>query len=243
MAERFACLSSGRGTTMEYVASAIRDGRIRNVVMGGVIASNHHAGVIEKARNLDIPVEVIDPNDFRGTDGKVHRPAYAARLFDVSRNLFGATFFTQYGHTEYTPEEYILKMEEYGIGGINEHPGPLPETKGLLGLQPAAAMLRFTKLTGINNGMEVVAHKVVKKLDAGPLYGVSKVPINFPYDYPKRLQERGLPVEHELQVVVLNKVGNGTLKEIPQEAHYMKEGQSEILSESVLYAKKKFPKG
>ena len=104
-------------------------------------------------------------------------------------------------------------------------------------------MLRFANLTGNPyGGTEVVTHRVVSGMDEGILVGTRHVP-TYPRDWPKRLQARALPVEHQLQIDMLNQFVTGSLVETAQEHNFMLPGEEKELREARKYARKLYPNG
>lgn len=204
-----------------------------------VIASTEGIGAIDRARKLNLTVEIVDQEWFRGTDGKVDQYSFGQAMLKVFRK-HGVTVVMQNGWIPRTPKNLI---DEFPNMIFNQHPGPLPETRGMYGVQPHAVMLCFTKMTGRNNGTEVISQRVHVNFDEGAIVGRAEVPIYLPYDTPKRLQKRALKIEHRLQAEVLKRVVDGTIKETPQEYRYMKPGEEYILKSARREARKKYPDG
>lgn len=240
MAERLISLISGGGTTMEQIGIAIRDGGIPGLEFAGVIASEPGLKGISRAHELKmgVPVAVINPLDFTGDDGEPDNYGFGQAILKFAKQQ-GATVLTQNGWLPWTPDNVI---EAYKDAIFNQHPGPLPETRNLHGTQPHAVMHRFARLTGRYEGTEVVAHRVVAGMDEGVLVGVRRVPQYF-HDWPKKIQQRALPVEHRLQIDMLNQFVKGEIKETQQEAHFMRPGEEKTLREARKYARKTFPNG
>lgn len=240
MAERLVSLISGGGTTMEQIGIAIRDGGIPGLEFAGVIASEPGLKGISRARELkmDVPVAVINPLDFVGDDGNADRYGFGQAILNFAKQQ-GATVITQNGWLPWTPDNVI---EAYKDSLFNQHPGPLPETKNLHGVQPHAAMHKFARLTGRYEGTEVVTHRVAAGMDEGVLVGVRKIPQYF-HDWPKKIQQRALPVEHQLQIDMLNQFVKGEIQETQQESHFMRPGEEKILREARRYARKRYPNG
>jgi len=238
MKERLASLVSGGGSSMERIALASQSGEL-NMDIACVIASKDGIGAIEKTKKLNLPVEIVDQEEFRGDDKKVDQYGFGQVILKVLRK-HGVTVVMQNGWLPRTPENVI---DEFPNRIFNQHPGPLPETRGMYGVQPHSTMLYFTEMTGRNNGTEVIVQRVHANFDEGVIVGRAEVPIYLPYDTPKRLQKRALKVEHRLQIAVLKKVVDGTITETPQEYHYMKPGEEYLLKDARRQARKKYPNG
>jgi folate-dependent phosphoribosylglycinamide formyltransferase PurN len=207
-----------------------------------VISSSPTAGGIEKARKLGIPngdIVVIDPNNFRGTDGKVDQYGFGQKILETLKAK-GVTIVSQNGWLPLTPNNVI---DAYKESIYNQHPGPKRETRATYGIQPHAIMLYLTRHTGRNNGTEVIIHRVNSNWDDGATVGIAHVEIHLPHDYPKRLQERALLVEHGLQIEHLQRVAKGEEKEIESIYQYTRPGEENILKAARQYARKKYPKG
>ena len=69
MRERLGSLVSGGGSTMEQIVIASQSGEL-NMDIASVIASREGIGAIEKAKKLNLPVEIVDHEGLRGDDGK-----------------------------------------------------------------------------------------------------------------------------------------------------------------------------
>ncbi len=240
MAERLVSLISGGGSTMQHIGRAIENNEIPGLEFAGVIASDETTAAtgIQRALELGVPVFLCNPERFRGDDGQIDRYGFGQELIRDIKKV-GGTVVTQNGWLPWTPDNVI---EEFEDAIYNQHPGPLPETKNLHGMQPHATMLDFVRKTGRNEGTEVVAHRVVSGMDEGALVGVRDVAIEHT-DWPKRLQKRALPVEHQLQVDVLNDHVKGQIQEMAQEYHFRRDGENKLLLASRKHARRRYPNG
>lgn len=238
MKERLGSLVFGEGSTMEQIVLACQRGELQ-MDLACVLAGKDGIEAIDRARKLKIPVEIVDQEEFRGSDGKVDEYGFGQAMLKVFRK-YGATIIMQNGWLPHTPKNVI---DEFPNMIFNQHPGPLPETRGMYGVQPHATMLYFTEMTGRNNGTEVISQRVHVNFDEGAIVGRAEVPIYLPYDTPKRLAKRALKVEHRLQIDVLKQVIDGTIKETPCKYHYMKSGEENILKSARRSARKKYPNG
>lgn len=241
MRERLATLISGSGTTMQEIVKACQSGEIP-MDIACVISSSPIAGGIKKAKRLGIPdkdIIVIDPNDFRGSDKKIDQKGFGLKVLKELKER-GVTVVTQNGWLPKTPKNVI---DEYRDAIFNQHPGPKKETGGTHGIQPHAVMLYISQHTGRNMGTEIIAHRVNEKWDDGPTVGIVSVPILDINEDPKTLQERALPVEHRLQIKLLQQVVREDVKEVHSEKQYIKPEEEHILLAARKNARERYPNG
>jgi phosphoribosylglycinamide formyltransferase-1 len=239
--ERLATFVSGGGTTAKEIIMACQSGEIQ-MDIACVVSSSPTAGGIEKAKKLGIPdddIVVIDPNNFRGADGKIDQYGFGQKILKALK-IRGVTIVSQNGWMPKTPDNVI---DAYWDSIYNQHPGPKKETAGTHGTQPHAIMIYIARHTGRENGTEMTVHRVNSKWDDGPTVGIAHVEIHLPHDYPKRLQRRALPVEHRLQIEHLKRVVKGEVKEVESPYRYILPGQEYILKKARQYARKKYPNG
>lgn len=223
---------------MEAIIRASQSGEIP-MDIPLVISSNPQGGAIKKAQDLGVHVDVVDPNDFRGRDGKVNPDWFGMRLFRKT-NQRGITVVFQAGWLPKTPDFFIC---HYRDSIFNQHPGPQKETKGTHGVQPHAIMLYIAQQTGRNMGTEVITHRVTEKFDEGKLVAFEQVPIQDPNEPPKSLQQRALPIEHRLQIDFLRELARGNVKGVSHENGYIRPGEEHILFEARKKARADYPQG
>lgn len=252
MTERLVSLISGGGTTMEQMVIASQTGKVEGVEFGGVIASTPEAGGIEKARKLGIPVMVVNPQRYKNGDGTTDQNGYANALIWAA-DKFGATVFTQNGHLPLTPPKFIETMKRRGQGGFNQHPGSLPDfggveihgkkRAGMYGRRVHDATL-VAKRMFPNAGMwtEAVTHRVEEGVDTGRIVDSRRVDIQ-KNDTVADLQARVLPVEHALQIALMNQIGLGTVTEQPVGESLFLPEQQEALKAIRLHAALAYPLG
>ena len=241
MKERLATLISGGGTTMEQIIKACQSGEIP-MDIAGVISSSPTAGGIEKARRLGIPekdIIVVDPNRFKGADKKIDQEGFGSAILKELRQR-DVTVVTQNGWLPKTPP---LVIEEYRETIFNQHPGPKKETRATRGIQPHAIMLYVAQHTRRNLGTEVTTHRVNERWDDGPTVGIVPVPILDINETPQTLQARVLPVEHRLQITLLQQLARGEIKEVSSQTQYIEPGEKHILLDARRYARKEYPEG
>jgi phosphoribosylglycinamide formyltransferase 1 len=234
MRERLATLISGGGTTMQEIIKACQSGRVPMDV-ACVIASNSQAGGIEKAKKLGIPeknIIIVDPNNFREVGGKINQEKFGETILKELK-LRGTTVVTQNGWLPLTPEPVI---NEYSGMIFNQHPGPVPEFggKGMYGKRVHAARLLFVRQTKRDFFTEAIAQRVHKDFDQGKVVKSHQIEIK-PGDTVEDLQQRVLPVEHQVQIELLEDVARGKVKELsardrvlvrPEETHILHEAKN-----------------
>lgn len=238
---RIALLISGGGTTMEAIIKASQDGILKNVVPVLVIASKENAGGIEKARNLGIANEnilVINPKNFK------ERAEFGEEIIKECKKR-NVDFIGQYGWMVMTPENII---KEYQNMIINQHPGPLDTGRldfggvGMYGMRVHQARLCFVKKANRDFWTEATAHRVTAKFDEGVVLKRKQVAI-LPDDTAETLQQRVLPVEHEVQIELLSDFTNGAVNEFHREIPLILPGEENILEECKELAIKMYPNG
>lgn len=236
--ERLALLVSGGGTTMEQVIKACQSGEIPMDV-SVVVSSDPQAGAIQKAKDLGVRVDVVDPKDFCDKDGKVNPDWFGQKIYRKT-NQMRTTVVFQAGWLPKTPDNFIWYYQDRIF---NQHPGPQKETKGTHGVQPHAVMLYIARQTGRNLGTDVITHRVTSKFDEGPLVAMEHVEIIDSGEDPKSLQARALPIEHQLQIEFLKGLARGDVKEIAPNNEYIKPGEEYILFEARKQAREKYRNG
>lgn len=175
--------ASGSGTNFQSVIDAIQSGEI-DAYIRGLIVNKAGTGAAERARNNDIPVEVIDPASFEKQ--KQYEKKLLAILADWQPDLIVLA-------------GYLLKIpttviEAYPKKIINIHPSLLPKYggKGFYGLKVHEAVINGGET---ETGCSV--HVVTEEYDQGPVLGQQKVSV-YPSDTPEELAQRVLKHEHKL---------------------------------------------
>ena len=157
-----------------------------------VISNNPAAAGLAKARARSIPTLAIDHRPF-GED----RAAFEAELHRALR-LAAPDIICLAGFMRILTPGFIAGWE----GKIlNIHPSLLPRHKGL------HTHARAIEAGDTEHGCSV--HVVTAELDAGPVLGQARVPIE-ENDTPQSLAAKILPLEHALYVEVLRDFAAGT---------------------------------
>ena len=173
---RIALLASGRGTTMEAVVGACRDGRL-NATPTLMITTNLESGAAGRARALGLPC---------------YDSIYALLPY-------GVEWLVLCGYLrQLSPEMVALYRNRI----VNIHPSLLPKYggRGFYGLRVHEAVLEAgDHLTG------ATVHLVDEGLDTGPILAQRTIPV-LEGDTPQTLADRLRPVEHALYIDTLEQL-------------------------------------
>lgn len=181
------CVSGG-GTNLQAVIDAVKDGRIRNTRIAGVISNNRSAYALKRAEENGIDAVCLSPKEF---------PDRAAfnRAFLEKVNEYAPDLIVLAGFLVNIPPEMI---RVYPNRIINIHPSLIPSFcgTGYYGLKVhEAALARGVKVTG------ATVHFVDEGTDTGPILLQKSVDVQ-PDDTPKSLQQR---VMEEAEWILLPK--------------------------------------
>ena len=181
------CVSGG-GTNLQAVIDAVKDGRIRNTRIAGVISNNRSAHALKRAEENGIDAVCLSPKEF---------PDRAAfnRAFLEKVNEYAPDLIVLAGFLVNIPPEMI---RAYPNRIINIHPSLIPSFcgTGYYGLKVhEAALARGVKVTG------ATVHFVDDGTDTGPILLQKSVDV-LPDDTPKSLQQR---VMEEAEWILLPK--------------------------------------
>ena len=179
------CVSGG-GTNLQAVIDAVKDGRIRNTRIAGVISNNRSAHALKRAEENGIDAVCLSPKEF---------PDRAAfnRAFLEKVNEYAPDLIVLAGFLVNIPPEMI---RAYPNRIINIHPSLIPSFcgTGYYGLKVHEAVLaRGVKVTG------ATVHFVNEECDGGPILLQKAVEVR-PDDTPESLQKRVM-VEAEWQLL------------------------------------------
>lgn len=169
------CVSGG-GTNLQALIDAVRDGRIRNARIAGVISNNRSAYALERARQNGIDAVCLSPKDY--PDRAAFNRAFLEKVNDCAPDLIVLA-----GFLVNIPPEMI---RAYPNRIINIHPSLIPSFcgTGYYGLKVHEAVLaRGVKVTG------ATVHFVDEGTDTGPILLQKSVEV-LPGDTPKSLQQR-----------------------------------------------------
>ena len=169
------CVSGG-GTNLQAVMDAIRDGRITNTEIVGVISNNKNAYALTRAGQSGIDAVCLSPRDF--PDRAAFNQAFLDKVDSYSPDLIVLA-----GFLVTIPAAMI---ENYRNRIINIHPSLIPSFCGVgfYGLKVhEAALARGVKVSG------ATVHFVDEGTDTGPIILQKAVEIKTG-DTPEILQRR-----------------------------------------------------
>jgi phosphoribosylglycinamide formyltransferase-1 len=188
---RLGILISGRGSNMEAVARACRDGRI-NATVSVVIADRESAGGLAVAQELGIDTAVVSWKSF--ADRVTFERALGEQI-DAHR----AEIIVLAGFMRVLSPEFA---ERYAGRLINIHPALLPKYRGL------HTHGRALEARDTEHGASV--HFATAELDGGPVVLQSRVPV-VPGDDESTLAARVLRTEHIILPRVIGWLAEGRL--------------------------------
>lgn len=181
------CVSGG-GTNLQAVIDAVKDGRIRNTRIAGVISNNRSAYALKRAEENGIDAVCLSPKEF--SDREAFNRAFLEKVNEYAPDLIVLA-----GFLVNIPPEMI---RAYPNRIINIHPSLIPSFcgTGYYGLKVhEAALARGVKVTG------ATVHFVDDGTDTGPILLQKSVDVQ-PDDTPKSLQQR---VMEEAEWILLPK--------------------------------------
>lgn len=153
---RVAVMVSGGGTNLQAIMDSVRDGRITNAVIAGVISSNPNAYALTRAKNFGIPAACVSPKDYGA------REDFFEALYEAAKAL-NPDLIVLAGFLTVIPPKMIASFRNRII---NIHPSLIPAFcgKGFYGLKVhEAALERGVKITG------ATVHFVDEGTDTGPI--------------------------------------------------------------------------
>lgn len=214
---KLAILASGAGSTAEAIFDKA----------SLVITNNPQAGIISRAQDFGLPVEIVERN------GK-SLEEFGEELLQVLRK-HDIEFISQNGWETLTPSNVVKAFE----GRItNNHPAPLdpgyPDFggKGMKGLVVHQAVLNFAKAVNRPFNTEIDIHLVTEEFDKGELVAIREVEVKSD-DTAESLQMRLKEVEKQLMRDFWDEVEEiGKIEVIKRSERVIKEGEESILDEA-----------
>ncbi len=182
---RIAVLASGSGTNFESLARACLSGHLKSK-LALLIVNRPQAKACERAKNLGIPVRVLDPKDFSDLAAWDQQIANELSSQDIDL-VFLCGFLKKIG-----PQ--VLSRFRGKI--INTHPSLLPAFggPGMYGVKVHEAVIQSGSLeTGIT------IHEVSEEYDSGKILAQKRIPV-LPNDSPQSLEARLLETENQFVV-------------------------------------------
>ncbi len=185
-------LASGRGSNLQAIMDASREGRIPAGVVV-VISDQGDAYALERARSAGIPAEVVEPAGFSS------REAYEEQVVAVLQK-FGVELVCLAGYMRLVGR---VLLKAYPNKIMNIHPALLPAFPGLHGQQQAWEYgVRYSGCT---------VHFVDEGMDTGPIILQAVVPV-LPEDTGDDLAARILEQEHIIYPEAVNLFARGRLE-------------------------------
>lgn len=186
---RLAVLISGGGSTLDSLIRRIADGRLRNVMIAGVISSRNGAGGVTIAKSASLPVSIVRRKDFLTQAAFSKATTEAVDTFQPDLVIFGG-----YLCLWTIPDCYLGRV-------LNIHPALLPKFggKGMFGQHVHEAVLAAGER---ESGCTV--HLADNEYDHGPVLAQSRVPV-LASDTAQTLAERVMGAERELYAQVIQK--------------------------------------
>jgi phosphoribosylglycinamide formyltransferase-1 len=171
-------LISGRGSNLQAILDAIRDGRLK-AELRAVISNNPSAPGLARARHAGVPVDVVDHRDY---------PSREAFDNELRRHIDrrAPALVVLAGFMRILSDDFI---RHYEGRLINIHPSLLPQFPGLN--THARALAAGAREHG------ATVHFVTPAVDAGPVIAQARVPV-LAGDEPETLAERVLQAEHRI---------------------------------------------
>jgi phosphoribosylglycinamide formyltransferase-1 len=188
---RIGVLGSGKGSNFAAIADACARGGIPAEV-AIVISDVSEAGILERARERNIPARFISPGKFRTKLDERAEREYIEALRSARVDLIVLAGFMRVLKGDF------LRAFERRI--INIHPSLLPSFPGLEAWKQALdAGVRFTGCT---------VHYVDAGVDSGPIIGQRTVAV-LDGDTPEELHQRIHAAEHELYPECVGAIARG----------------------------------
>ena len=169
------CVSGG-GTNLQAIIDGVKEGKIRNTKIVGVISNNAGAYALQRAEDAGIPAFCISPKNFESREE--FNEAFLKQLKELNPGLIVLA-----GFLVILPEKMI---EVYRDRIINIHPSLIPSFcgTGYYGLKVhEAALTRGVKVTG------ATVHYVDEGTDTGRIIMQKAVDV-LEGDTPEVLQRR-----------------------------------------------------
>jgi phosphoribosylglycinamide formyltransferase-1 len=190
---RMGVLGSGKGSNFVAVAEACCTGQVAAEV-ALVLSDVAEAGILEQARQRDLPARFIAPGKFRTKLDEDAESAFVAALRDAQVDLVVLAGFMRVLKGDF------LRAFEGRI--VNIHPSLLPSFPGLEAWKQA--LEHGVKVTGCT------VHFVDAGVDSGAIIGQQAVPVQ-DHDTPETLHARIQAAEHELYPKCVAAIAGGEI--------------------------------
>ena len=182
-------LISGSGTNLQAIIDRIADGSL-NAEVALVVSSRPGVRGIERAREADLPVLVMEKSEY--AEPEVADAKIASALKEA-----GCEYVIMAGYMRMVRKPLL---EAYPGRIVNLHPALLPSFKGAHAIQDAFDY--GVKVTG------VTVHFADDKYDCGPIIAQRALPVEEDWDVDT-LEENIHAIEHELYPEVVGWLAAG----------------------------------
>ena len=190
---RVGVLGSGKGSNLVAIAQSCKTGTVQ-AALAVVLSDVEEAGILQQARERNIPARFIAPGKFRTKLEDAAERAYVTALREAEVDLVALAGFMRVLKGEF------LRAFEGRI--VNIHPALLPAFPGLEAWKQALDY--GVKVTGCT------VHFVDAGVDSGPIIAQQTVPV-LDQDTPEMLHERIQAAEHELYPAVICALARGAI--------------------------------
>jgi phosphoribosylglycinamide formyltransferase 1 len=177
---RIAVLASGRGSNLQAIHAACKDGHLKSKIVG-VFSDKPGSGAIAFAKQEGIHFAAVKPKDFSS------REEFDEHLFSLIETV-QPDLIVCAGYLRLISANSVQKVQNRMI---NIHPSLLPKFPGL------RTHARALEAGEAVHGASV--HCVIPELDAGPVLTQVRVEVK-PDDTDEMLEQRVLAREHALLV-------------------------------------------
>ena len=190
---RLGVLGSGKGSNFVAITDAVAAGRIPAQI-GVVLSDVENAGILEHARQRNLPARFIAPGKFRTKLDEDAERAYVTALQEAKVDLIVLAGFMRVLKGDF------LRAFEGRI--VNVHPSLLPSFPGLEAWKQA--LDQGVKVTGCT------VHFVDAGVDSGAIIGQQTVPV-LDDDTAATLHSRIHAAEHELYPKCVAAIARGEI--------------------------------
>ena len=189
---RLGVLASGRGSNLQAILDACRDGRLQaRVVL--VLSDRPHAQALERARQAGVEARWVDP---RAVPGREAYDRELSRLLEAA----GVELVCLAGFMRILSPWFVRRWPQRIL---NIHPSLLPAFPGKDA--QAQAIAYGVRISGCT------VHFVDEQVDSGPIVLQAAVPV-LQEDTPETLAARILEQEHRLYVEAIALYAQGRLR-------------------------------
>ncbi len=200
-------LASGRGSNFQSIIDSIESGHVKAEIKV-LIADNHNAFALERARKHGIEPLVMVPKEFGSRDDYFRKLAQELQLRGVNLVVL-AGFMRIVGKP---------LLDAFPNSVMNIHPALLPSFPGLHGQRQAGDY--GVKISGCT------VHFVDEGMDTGPIIIQAAVAVRYE-DTEESLSERILKMEHKIYPEAIRMFAEGRLEVIGRKVRIKEEGRQE----------------